>query len=170
MKKWLALAALIALFDQGTKHLAGAMLDEHVPVPVMPFVYFTLTHNPGAAFSFLSDAGGWQRWVFSALSIAVSFFIVAWLRGIPRGEVWLPAALALVLGGAIGNLWDRLWLGAVVDFVQVYLPFLPWRIFNPWPTFNLADSAISIGAVMLFVSLFRDGGSGTRDPEPKSGA
>lgn len=150
MIKWLCLAGLVVVLDQWSKHLADRLLELHQPVPIMPFLNFTLTFNPGAAFSFLSDADGWQRWFFSGLSILISIFIVAWLRSVARNQVWMPCALALVLGGALGNLWDRLTLGAVVDFIDVY--YATWH----WPAFNIADSAICVGAIMLLVSSFRD--------------
>ena len=146
---WLGLAGIIVTLDQWTKHLAGQQLVLHEPVAVLPFFNLTLTYNTGAAFSFLSDAGGWQRWVLSALAFIVSVVIAIWLRGIPRGQIWLPGALALVLGGAVGNLWDRLMLGVVVDFIDIY--YGQWH----WPAFNVADSAISVGAVMLMLSIFR---------------
>jgi signal peptidase II len=85
--------------------------------------------------------------------------LLFWLTRLRRDETWLALALALLLGGAIGNLWDRVLLGHVVDFVQVYLPFLPWRLFNPWPAFNVADSAISVGVVLLLLDTFRPGRS-----------
>ncbi len=126
------------------------MLDLHQPVPVIPFLNLTLTHNTGAAFSFLSDAGGWQRWFFAGLTIVVSIIIVVWLARLKPGQRWLPVSLSLVLGGALGNLWDRLAIGAVVDFIDVY--YRTWH----WPAFNLADSAICVGAVMLVVSTFKE--------------
>lgn len=153
--RWLWLSALVVVLDLGSKWLASANLALHRPVEVVPNLYLTLAHNSGAAFSFLQDAGGWQRWFFAALAIVISGVLIAWIRRLPNDKVWLPIALALVLGGALGNLWDRLTLGYVVDFIQVYLPFLPWRIFNPWPAFNVADSAITVGALMLVVDAFR---------------
>ncbi len=155
MLRWLWLSALVVVLDQGSKHLASAFLEFQQPVPVVPHVYLTLLHNTGAAFSFLSDAGGWQRWFFAALALVVSTVIAIWLARLPRDSRWMPTALALVLGGAVGNLVDRVVLGYVVDFIQIYLPFLPWRIFNPWPAFNVADSAITVGAVMLVIDAFR---------------
>ena len=155
MLRWLWLSALLLVLDQGTKQLASAFLELRQPVLVVPNFYLTLLHNTGAAFSFLSDAGGWQRWFFAALAFIVSLVIVVWLARLPRGSRWTAIALALVLGGALGNLVDRVVLGYVVDFIQIYLPFLPWRIFNPWPAFNVADSAIAVGAVMLVVDSFR---------------
>jgi signal peptidase II len=149
--RWLWLALGVAIADQGSKLLAEHWLGVHQPVAVAPFFNLFLTYNTGAAFSFLRDAGGWQRWLFAALSVGVSVFIVVWLRRIPRDEKWLACALALVLGGAAGNLVDRLFRasGGVVDFIDVY--YASWH----WPAFNVADSAISIGAVMLVWSTIR---------------
>ena len=154
--RWLWLALGVAIADQGSKLLAEHWLGVHEPVAVVPFFNLFLTYNPGAAFSFLRDAGGWQRWLFAALSVGVSVFIVVWLRRIPRDEKWLACALALVLGGAAGNLVDRLFRagGGVVDFIDVY--YASWH----WPAFNVADSAISIGAVMLLWSTLRGSGDG----------
>lgn len=139
-------AGAVFLLDQGTKYLAMIGLEPHVPLSVLPGLDLTLVYNRGAAFSLLSDAGGWQRWFFSIFSGAVVIFIIVWLYRIPREQVWLLCALSLVLGGALGNLWDRLALGVVVDFIDVH--YKGWH----WPAFNVADSAISIGAVMLLVS------------------
>jgi len=149
--RWLWLALAVAIADQGSKLLAEHWLAVHEPVAVVPFFNLFLTYNTGAAFSFLRDAGGWQRWMFAALSVAVGVFIVVWLRRIPRDQRWLACALALVLGGAAGNLVDRLFRtgGGVVDFIDVY--YGAWH----WPAFNVADSAISIGAVMLVWSTIR---------------
>ncbi len=149
--KWLWVSAAIIVLDQATKRIATTALSLHEPISVLPFFNLTLTYNPGAAFSFLSDAGGWQRWLFTTLSILVSAFIIVWLRRIPRGQIWVPCALALILGGALGNLWDRLVLGMVVDFFDVY--FRQWH----WPAFNVADSAICVGAAILIVAAFEGG-------------
>ncbi|VFN00310.1 MAG: signal peptidase II Aspartic peptidase. MEROPS family A08 [Candidatus Kentron sp. G] len=153
--RWLAWAALIVILDQGTKYLASTLLTPHVPVAILPFLSFTLTYNPGAAFSFLSDAGGWQRWLFAGLSAGVSIVLIGWLRAIPRGRLLLPAALTLVLGGALGNLWDRLMQGAVVDFIDLH--YRGWH----FPTFNVADSAITVGAFLLFITLLAPGSDGS---------
>lgn len=151
MKKWLFLAGVVVALDQVSKYLASSSLELHQSVPLLPFFNFTLMHNPGAAFSFLSEAGGWQRWFFCALALGISIFIVVWLYRLPRGLTWLPCALALLLGGALGNLWDRLLHGVVVDFIDIY--YGEWH----WPAFNIADTAISIGAVMLLISTLREG-------------
>ena len=148
--RWLWLSAAVIGLDQLSKVMASRMLDLHQPVPVMPFLNLTLTHNTGAAFSFLSDAGGWQRWFFTGLTIVVAIIIVVWLTRLKAGLRWLAAALSLVLGGALGNLWDRLVIGAVVDFIDVY--YGTWH----WPAFNVADSAICVGAVMLVVSTLKE--------------
>jgi signal peptidase II len=145
------LALAVVLVDQGSKFLAEYLLIAHEPVAVFPSLNLYLTYNTGAAFSFLRDAGGWQRWFFAALSIGVSVFIVFWLRRISGEQKWFACALSLVLGGAVGNLVDRLFRagGGVVDFIDVY--YGTWH----WPAFNVADSAISIGAVILAWSAIR---------------
>lgn len=147
--KWLLASALVLGLDLFTKALAGEHLVLHQPLPVFPGFNLTLMHNTGAAFSFLHGAGGWQRWLFTAIAIVVSVVILGWLRHLRPGQHWLGLALGLILGGALGNLWDRLTLGYVVDFIQVY--YRDWY----WPAFNLADSAISLGAaILIFDSLF----------------
>jgi len=143
MKKWLALALLVVVLDQLTKALANHLLTYAEPLAVFPSFNLTLLYNPGAAFSFLSDASGWQRWFFVAISTAATVLLIFWLKRLKPGQVLLSVALALVLGGAVGNLVDRLWFGYVVDFIQVYYHEYYW------PAFNIADSAISVGAVLL---------------------
>lgn len=147
---WLWLAALIAAVDQGTKWLASTYLEVGTPFPILPVFNLSLTHNTGAAFSLLHDAGGWQRWFFVGLAVLISIVLVVWLRNIPRQRRFEPCALALVLGGALGNLWDRVATGAVVDFIHVF--WEPWH----FPAFNIADSAICIGAAMLVWSAWRE--------------
>lgn len=146
---WMALATLVVVLDQLTKWL----ILEHVPLytktPVLSFLNITHQENPGAAFSFLADAGGWQRWFFTILAALVSAFIAHWLwRLRHERQTVLALGLALVLGGAVGNLIDRVRLGHVIDFVQVLIA--GW----PFPSFNLADSAITVGAVFLIVDAF----------------
>mgnify|MGYP002640122509 FL=1 len=141
---WLGLAVVIVIADQITKLLALKHLQLHQPLPVFPSFDLMLTYNRGAAFSFLSNAGGWQRWLFIALAIGISIFLVKWLFSLRAEERWLAAALALVTGGAVGNLLDRVFRdGQVVDFV-----YLHYQNFH-WPAFNLADSSICVGAVIL---------------------
>ncbi|QEP44540.1 lipoprotein signal peptidase [Ectothiorhodospiraceae bacterium BW-2] len=150
MLKYLLLTLLVLILDQWTKQLATAHLLYATPVEVIPsLLNWTLLHNTGAAFSFLSDAGGWQRWLFATLAIAISAIMLLWLSRLKSHQHWLAIALALILGGAIGNLWDRLALGYVVDFIDIY--YQQWH----WPAFNIADSAISLGAVMLIIDTFR---------------
>ncbi len=147
--KWLLLSAVVVVLDLWTKALASEYLLMYQPLPVFPGFNLTLMHNEGAAFSFLSTAGGWQRWFLSIIAAVVSVVIVVWLVRLKARQHWLALALALVLGGALGNLWDRLTLGYVVDFIQVY--YREWY----WPAFNIADSAIFVGAVILVLdSLF----------------
>jgi signal peptidase II len=147
--RWLWVAVLVVVLDRLTKVLAVTHLDVHVPVPLLPSLNLTLTYNTGAAFSLLAGAGGWQRWLFAGLAVAVSGLILWWLRR--TSQAWTAVALNLLLGGALGNLWDRLWLGRVVDFVDVY--YGSWH----WPAFNVADSAITVGAVMLVLESLRSG-------------
>jgi signal peptidase II len=151
VKHWLWLSLVILLLDQASKWLVLAALEPYQVIELVPNLNLTLMFNTGAAFSLLSDAGGWQRWLFAAFALAVTLVLVVWLLRLKPGEGWLAAGLALIIGGAVGNLIDRMLLGHVVDFIQVYLPFIPLALFNPWPSFNVADSAISIGVVLLVV-------------------
>ena len=142
---WLALAVLVAVLDQLTKYCASAVLDYAVPKAIVPGFNLTLLHNTGAAFSLFHDQAGWQRWFFSVIALVISGVVVAWMASLDARQRWAPCALALILGGAIGNLIDRLSLGYVVDFIQLY--YQQWA----WPAFNIADSTICIGAVMLIL-------------------
>lgn len=150
---------LVVALDLLTKSIASHYLILHRPMPVFPGFNWTLMHNTGAAFSFLSDAAGWQRWFFAMISIVVSIGIVIWMKRLQSKQVWLTVSLALILGGALGNVWDRLTLGYVVDFIEVY--YDRWS----WPAFNVADSAIFIGAVMLIIDSLRNSKSGDRSTE-----
>ncbi|HPF59347.1 MAG TPA: signal peptidase II [Candidatus Competibacteraceae bacterium] len=145
LKSWIWLSGLVIVLDQVTKYLAETLLVMHQPVAVMPSFNLMLTYNTGAAFSFLAQAGGWQRWFFLGLGSLVSIGLVIWLTRLKSQEKWLAAALALILGGAVGNLIDRAWLGQVIDFIQLY--YDRWY----WPAFNIADSAIFAGAALLVV-------------------
>ncbi len=148
---WLSLALLVVLADQWTKGLAESGLEYGRAVAVLPILNMSLQYNTGAAFSFLSDAGGWQRWAFSAIALGISIIICVWLSRLKREE-WLMAwSLSFILGGAIGNLWDRVTLGHVVDFISVH--YASWY----FPAFNLADSAISVGAAMMILDTLFQG-------------
>lgn len=149
---WLWITVLVVALDQVTKVIAENSMTLYESVPVMPYFNFTLAYNAGAAFSFLADASGWQRWLFAVIAVVVSVFITGWLFRLRREQKWLGVSLALILGGAIGNVWDRITLGHVIDFIDVY--YQDWH----WPAFNIADSAICVGAAMLVIeSLFFHG-------------
>jgi signal peptidase II len=140
--RWYGLAAGVIVLDQVSKWVVLANLQFGETIYVAPFWNWVLTYNPGAAFSFLADQPGWQRWFFSILAVGVSAWIALMLRR-HAGETMLATALALIMGGALGNVIDRIRFGAVVDFVQ-------WHAAGfYWPAFNVADSAITIGAVLL---------------------
>jgi signal peptidase II len=139
----LLLSALIIGLDQLTKFAATQLLEYGVVHPICPGLNFTLVHNTGAAFSFLASASGWQRWVFAGLAVIASIYIVALLRTESGASPLYRSGLVLVLGGAVGNLIDRVYAGYVVDFIQVY--YRHWY----WPAFNVADSAITVGAACL---------------------
>lgn len=145
---WYGLSLIIVLLDQWTKWLASAKLDYGQPLELFSFFSFTLWHNTGAAFSFLSDAGGWQRGFFATVSALVSVVLVVWMYRLPREQKLLMLALALILGGAVGNLYDRVALGYVVDFIDVY-----YKNYH-FPAFNIADSAISVGAGIMLLDMF----------------
>lgn len=143
---WLLPSVVIVLADQATKVWVTRTMELYESINVLPILNIRLLHNTGAAFSFLSDAGGWQRWLFIVLAGLVSLAIVAWLWYLPRrGETRLAAGLSLILGGAVGNVIDRIVYGYVVDFIDVF--YGDWH----WPAFNLADSAITVGAILVIL-------------------
>ncbi len=143
---WLLLTAVILIADQITKYIALQNLQLHESIPVIDgLLNWTLAYNEGAAFSFLADAGGWQRWFFTILAIVVSAVLLVWLARTPRSDWQTALPLSLVLGGAIGNVIDRIRFGHVVDFIDVY------QGTSHFPAFNIADSAISVGAVILIL-------------------
>jgi len=145
VKRWYALAGLVVVLDQLSKWLVLEKIRFGETIYVAPFWNWVLTLNPGAAFSFLADQPGWQRWLFTALALAVSGWIALELRRHPEQKL-LSLALALIMGGALGNVIDRVRFGAVVDFIQ-------WHAAGYyWPAFNIADSAITVGAVLLVFS------------------
>ena len=145
MLKWLWLAGLVVVLDQASKALASQLLELYKPLAVLPMFNLTLLHNTGAAFSFLNDAGGWQRWFFTLIALGVSAYIVYLIKQASTADKRQVIALALILGGALGNVIDRIRFGYVVDFIQVY--------YDVWyfPAFNLADSAITIGAILFIL-------------------
>ena len=152
--KWLLLSALVVLVDQLTKAYISRHYGEFEFTTLLPVLDITRMHNVGSAFSFLAGASGWQRWLFIALAVGVSIAIVVWLFRMPRSKVLLAAGLSLVLGGAIGNVIDRIRLGYVVDFIHFH-----WdRAY--FPAFNVADSAITVGAAFLLLdALFEPKGA-----------
>ncbi len=149
MHKWLWLAALVLVIDQITKRVVDTTLRLYESIPVHPSFSLTYHRNQGAAFSFLSSAGGWQRWFFIGLAVIASVLICFWIRQIPNDRKLEASAWALVLGGALGNLIDRVLYGYVIDFLDVY--YGDWH----WPAFNVADSAITVGVVLLLLESFR---------------
>jgi signal peptidase II len=146
--KWLWVSVVVLILDQCTKLLADALLSAHQSVELLPFLALRKAYNYGAAFSFLSDASGWQRWFFIILALVVIGILFAWLRRLPATDMGARLALVLILGGAAGNVIDRLVYGYVIDFIDVF--YGSWH----WPTFNIADSAISVGAFLLILDAF----------------
>jgi len=143
VKRYFVIALVIVLLDQLTKLWVLGAFEPYEVVTVLPVFNLTLVFNEGAAFSFLADAGGWQRYVFLLISAVMSVVFVVWLTRVKVHEVWLAYGLALLLGGAVGNLIDRIWLGKVIDFLQWY-----WNEAY-FPAFNLADAAITLGVIFL---------------------
>ncbi|WP_404368363.1 signal peptidase II [Marinobacter sp.] len=155
MLRWLWLAALVVILDLSTKTMATAWLNYADPVPVLPMFNLTLLHNTGAAFSFLASESGWQRWFFVSLALVISVVLVRWLSTLRQNETWLAIAIVLILGGALGNVHDRMVHGYVVDFIHLY-----WGNYH-FPAFNIADSAITVGAVMMIIDMFRNPSHGS---------
>jgi signal peptidase II len=142
---WLAVAGLVIFADWHTKQWATEAFVLYRPVEVFSWLNWRLAHNSGAAFSFLSDAGGWQRWFFAMLAIGVTALLLVWLFRLKAGEWRTGLALGLIVGGAVGNVLDRLSLGYVIDFIDVH--YRDWH----WPAFNVADSAITCGIILLLL-------------------
>ncbi|MDD5410256.1 MAG: signal peptidase II [Methylobacter sp.] len=153
MLKWLWLSLLALILDQASKLAVDGSMRLYQSIQIMPYFNLTYVHNTGAAFSFLSEAGGWQRWFFAGLALVISVAIAFWLTRLKKHETLLAVALALVLGGAVGNLIDRLVYGYVIDFLDVY--YQDWH----WPAFNIADSAITLGVVLMVAESFGFGRS-----------
>jgi signal peptidase II len=147
--KYFWISGLVIVLDQITKYVADNSLDYRLPVNVFTGLNMTLVYNQGAAFSFLADAGGWQRWFFMGLSLVISTVLIYWLRTVEKDRIYLATGLALILGGAIGNLIDRSLYGYVIDFIDVY--YRSWH----WPAFNIADSAIVVGAGLLILDMIK---------------
>lgn len=145
---WLLLSIAVILADQLSKWWLNMTLPPYQSIPVIPMLNLTLVYNSGAAFNFLNDAGGWQRWFLVTLTIIVITILLNWLWHMRTEERLQALSVSLILGGAIGNLIDRVWLGYVIDFLDVY-----YQTYH-WPVFNIADSAITIGAILLIYDMF----------------
>lgn len=152
MLHWLWLTAAVLVVDQLTKLWVDGSFVKYERLQVLPFFNLTLAYNEGAAFSFLAGAGGWQRWFFTLIACGVSVMLVLWLRKLPKTDWWSAISLSLILGGAVGNLIDRVIYGHVVDFLDFH-----WQGYH-FPAFNIADSAITVGAIMMVLELFRNPG------------
>jgi len=149
MKRYFVIALVVVLLDQLTKLWVLNSFETFEIVTVLPVFNLTLVFNEGAAFSFLADAGGWQRYIFVSISAVMSIVFVIWLSRVKSHERWLATGLAFLLGGAVGNLIDRVWLGKVIDFLQ-------WHWHDAYfPAFNLADAAITLGVILLLIDSFK---------------
>lgn len=148
MLKWLCLSLIVLILDQWSKITIDSMMSLYQSIAIIPYFNLTYVRNAGAAFSFLSGAGGWQRWFFATIAVAISSVLTIWLYRLKANETLLAIALSLILGGAIGNLIDRLAYGYVIDFLDVY--YQTWH----WPTFNVADMAISLGVFLMLLENF----------------
>lgn len=146
---WLWITFLFLIIDQVTKHWVAGTMDLYESINVLPFMNITYVHNPGAAFSFLADQGGWQRWFFTVIAFVASIVFTVWLYRTPKQQKLLAIALAFMLSGAVGNLIDRVLFGYVIDFLDFYIG--SYR----WPAFNVADSAIFIGAALMILDSFK---------------
>lgn len=144
---WLLLSFLVVIIDQLSKYWVIMHCQPDEPVKILPFLNFTLAYNRGAAFSFLTNADGWQVWFFSVIAIVISIAIYVWLTHLNEEEKLLSCGLSLVLGGAVGNLIDRIVHGVVTDFIDFHIH--NWH----YATFNLADSAVFIGAVLIGIDM-----------------
>ncbi len=157
--RWLGLSAAVIAIDLATKAWVSKIFSVGDSLQVTSFFNLVLAHNPGAAFSFLAEASGWQRWFFTIVTVAISIAILVMLSR-QRNAPWISTAFALILGGALGNLYDRITLGYVVDFVQVH------GAGYYFPAFNVADSAISVGVVMLIWDSLRPRGGKLGQEKP----
>ena len=148
MLKWLGLSVITIILDQWSKLAVDGSMKLYESIPMTSFFNLVYVRNTGAAFSFLSDAGGWQRWLFAGLAFIISGVLIAWISKLKKQEVLLAVSLSLVLGGAIGNLIDRVAYGYVIDFVDLY--YYSWH----WPAFNVADAAICVGVFLMVLESF----------------
>lgn len=146
--RWIWVAVLVLILDRITKLLAMKYLFAYTPLEVSSFFNLTLAFNTGAAFSFLAKYSGWQSWLLGGVSVVVSAGLLIWLSRLAATQRWVSVALSLIVGGALGNLSDRLMYGHVIDFLEFHAGHLYW------PAFNVADSAICVGAVMLVLDAF----------------
>ena len=146
--RWLWLTLVFLVLDQITKYWVAGSMELYQSIAVTSFFNITYVHNPGAAFSFLADQAGWQRWFFAVIAAAASLVFIYWLAKTPKQNRGLSIAFALLLSGAVGNLFDRVLLGYVIDFLDFYVKGYHW------PAFNVADSMIFIGAVLMVIDSF----------------
>jgi signal peptidase II len=149
MRRWLLLSVVVVVIDQATKWWVKSILYEDEYIPISSFLNLVLAYNEGAAFSFLNDAGGWQRWLFVVLALVISAVLYNWLTKLEKKDLPTAISLVLILGGAWGNLVDRVYYGKVTDFIDLY--YGDWH----WPAFNVADGAISAGVILMLYCLFR---------------
>jgi len=147
MLKWLWLSLLVIVLDQLSKLWVVSEFELYQSIELMPYLNLTYVHNMGAAFSFLSSAGGWQRWFFSVISVVAVLVLLVWLKRLKSTEKLLAVSMSLILGGAVGNLYDRLAYGYVIDFLDAY--YQKWH----WPVFNIADSAIVLGVGLMLLDM-----------------
>jgi signal peptidase II len=146
---WLWLSLGILILDQAVKHLVTLNFDLNESINLLGFLNLTLEHNTGAAFSFLSEAGGYATWLFILTAALISSVLCIWLYRLPYKKYWLGVSLSLILGGAVGNLWDRIINGYVIDYIHIHVG--TWS----WPIFNVADISITTGAIMLIIDIFK---------------
>ena len=150
MMKYLWLSGLMLVLDQISKIWIDTNMSLYQSIPIFPGFNITYAHNYGAAFSFLSDAGGWQRWFFAILAGGISIGLIVWIKQLKAHETLSAISLSLILGGAIGNLIDRVAYGYVIDFLDVYYQS------HHWPVFNIADSAICVGVDFMLYESFTE--------------
>lgn len=151
--RWLWLTVIFLIIDQVTKHWVAGTFEYRETLAILPFFNLTYVHNPGAAFSFLADQGGWQRWFFTAIASIASIVFLVWMAKTPKQQRLLSIAFAFILSGAVGNLIDRAMLGYVIDFLDFH-----WAGYH-FAAFNVADSVIFIGAALMILESFTQGDS-----------